>query len=231
MNSIWFSFLSGMFFMMTVSVCTGTVPVVGRNSIQSGNKSVHFYKGGVVLVTGKGIRCHTSLNMGTSGGYFSFGSKKVLKSSFSSPEKGVFLYKATVPEDKKGTEMEVSQEVSLTPMGSLEFQIQWKAADKRNLRDFFYILRFPMAHFKNQKVPAGSYETTVLNQSKYGFFNKSNLPDPKLVLYAWDDTRRFSIQCEGKVKIIMQSVKDKDFLLRIYPDPGSNVLRFTLLFQ
>lgn len=88
-----------------------------------------------------------------------------------------------------------------------------------------------MAHFKNQKVPAGSYETTVLNQSKYGFFNKSNFPDPKLVFYAWDDARRFSIQCEGKVKIIMQSVKDKDFLLRIYPDPGSNVLRFTLLFQ
>ena len=214
----------------TAFICTGSTPVVSGNSVKKGDKTVSFYKGGSFLLHGKEIRCQGSLTIGTMGGYFSFGSRNI-KSSFSKPEKGVFLYKGTVPANKNGASMEVSEEVSLTPMGSLEFQITWKCENMRDAKDMFFGLRFPMAHFKDQKVLVGTQEVLILNQSKYGFFVKDKLSDPGLDFYNWDKARKFTIQCEGNIKVVMQSTKDKEYLLRIYPPAGSNTLRFTLSFQ
>lgn len=195
-----------------------------RNAVLSGKKEMRFTPNGhTFLIHGKKAYVTGSLTIGTKGGYFTFASPKTGR-KYSNPDKGFWQWTGTFPGDKKGAKVNFTQSFELTPHGSVEGNISWKAADLSNVKDTFYCLRFSMADLKGKSFMFNGQKVQIPNITKYGFFRKDNVENPELVFFSGDKARSFSVQGEGKVTVVLQAIKDKSVMVRFYPErKGSNM--------
>lgn len=200
-----------------------------HNRITFPAKSILLQKQGNVILMGKDLYMNTSLNVGTRSGYNVFGSKAV-NGIFSNPVKGLWEYKGNFPENTDGRKLEVSQSVEVTPMGTVEFSFQWKAGNARNLTDLFFMVSFPIKHFAGKKILVDQQAVPVADVTKYGFFRKNSSQNSTITFYAWEEAKSFSIQTEGPVRILLQSIKNKNVIVRFYPDPASGNMKLIFKF-
>lgn len=203
----------------------------GHDSIQCGEKKMRFLKQGttVLMHRSKGFLTG-SLTVGTKGGYFTFGSAGA-NGKFTNPEKDFWEYSGSFPEDRKNTRMKVKLNFELTPHGSIESNLSWTISDPKNLKDTFYSVSVPMANFQGKSILLSGKEVPIANITKYGFFQANDLENPELVLYHWDKDRKISIQGEGKIRIVFQSVKDKNVMVRFYPQPAGGTMKLIWQLQ
>ena len=201
-----------------------------HNSIQYGKKQMRFLKSGTTLLQGPKCFLSGALTIGTKGGYFSFGSAGV-NGKFDNPEKCFWEYSGSFPEDRNNAKMELKQSFELTPHGSIESVFTWKISNPKNLTDTFYIVYLPIAQFQGKSILFNGKEIPIANITKYGFFQESNAENPELVFYHWDKDRKISIQGEGKMRIVFQSVQDKNVMVRFYPKPADGTMKLIWRIQ
>lgn len=201
-----------------------------HNSIQCGKKQMRFLPKGTTLLQGPKCFLSGSLNIGTKGGYFSFGSAGI-NGKFDNPEKGFWEYSGSFPEDRNNTKMELKQSFELTPLGSIEAVFKWKASNPNNLTDTFYIVYLPIAHFQGKSILFNGQEIPVSNITKYGFFSQKMVKNPELTFYHWDKDKKFIIQGEGNITIVFQSIKDKNVMVRFYPQPADGTMKLIWKIQ
>ena len=195
-----------------------------HNSIQYGKKQMRFQPQGTMFLQEPNASLSASLNVGTKGGYFSFGSPAV-KGKFGNPGKGFWEYSGNFPEDRNNTRMEVKQTIELTPFGNIETNFTWKAANPKNITDLFYIIYLPVKLFQGKSILFNGKEIPVSNITKYGFFVARLAENPELTFYHWDPDKKIRLQGDGKITVVFQSIKDKNVMVRFYPQPAGGTMK------
>ena len=199
-----------------------------HNRITFPAKSILLQKQGNVILMGKDLYMNTNLNVGTRSGYNVFGSKAV-NGKFSNPAKGLWEYKGNFPENTDGRKMEVSQSVEVTPMGTVELTFSWKPSDVKNVKDLFFLASFPIRHFTGRSITVNQQQVPVADITKYGFYNGKKQKNNTVLLYDWDNKRSYSIQSEGNVRVLLQSIKGKNVMIRFYPEVSEGEMK--LIFK
>lgn len=225
MKKIFFAFV----------LCSGILGAAefacNHDSIRYGKKQIRFLQQGTAQLLYESKCCLSGeIKVGTKGGYFSFGSHGINR-KFINPENGFWEYSGTFPEDRKNTRMALKQSFELTPVGSMEVNVSWKASDPKNVKDTYYIVYLPMADFQGKSILVNRQEIPIVNETKYGFFQNYKMENPELTFYHWDKDRKIRIQGEGKMRIVFQTEKDKYVMVRFYPRTASGPMKLIWKIQ